>query len=125
LPANWTELAADVAKGASKDLRERMNKAVARATGWAATSVAEEGLPPGADVDRASMAKLLDTWTVSRYELQPDRIVFYIWSWRAEGTHFGFRFTPRSAIHAKAAPSNIIERSAAKATYQASLHPWA
>jgi hypothetical protein len=71
--------------------------------------LAEVGLPPGADVDRASLAKLLDNWTISRYELQPDRIVFYIWSWRAEGTHFSFRFTPRYVIHAKAAPATLFD----------------
>jgi hypothetical protein len=71
--------------------------------------LAEVGLPPGADVDRASLAKLLDTWTISRYELQPDRIVFYLWSWKAEGTRFSFRFTPRYAIHAKAAPATLFD----------------
>jgi hypothetical protein len=71
--------------------------------------LAEVGLPPGADVDRVSLGKLLDNWTVSRYELQPDRIVFYIWSWRAEGTHFSFRFTPRYAIRAKAAPATLSD----------------
>ena len=71
--------------------------------------LAEVGLPPGADVDRASLAKLLNNWTISRYELQPDRIVFYLWSWRAEGSHFSFRFTPRYAIHAKAAPATLFD----------------
>jgi hypothetical protein len=71
--------------------------------------LAEVGLPPGADVDRASLGKLLDDWTVSRYELQPDRIVFYLWSWRAEGSHFSFCFTPRYAIRAKAAPATLYD----------------
>jgi len=71
--------------------------------------LAEVGLPPGIDVDRASLSKLLDDWTISRYELQPDRIVFYLWSGRAEGTHFRFRITPRYAIHAKAAPSTLLD----------------
>jgi hypothetical protein len=73
------------------------------------TLLAEVGLPPGADVDRASLAKLVDTWSISRYELQPDRIVFYLWSWKAEGSHFSFRFTPRYAIHAKAAPAILLD----------------
>jgi hypothetical protein len=71
--------------------------------------LAEVGLPPGADVDRASLTKLLDTWTVSRYELQPDRIVFYLWPGGAEGSHFNFRFTPRYAIKAKAAPATLSD----------------
>jgi len=71
--------------------------------------LAEVGLPPGADVDRASLGKLLDNWTISRYELQPDRIVFYLWSSAAEGEKFTFRFTPRYAIRAKAAPAQLTD----------------
>jgi uncharacterized protein YfaS (alpha-2-macroglobulin family) len=71
--------------------------------------LAEVGLPPGADVDRASLGKLLDNWTISRYELEPDRIVFYLWSGGAEGEKFSFRFTPRFAIHAKAAPAKLMD----------------
>jgi uncharacterized protein YfaS (alpha-2-macroglobulin family) len=71
--------------------------------------LAEVGLPSGADVDRASLARLLDSWTVSRYELQTDRIVFYLRSWRPEGERFSFRFTPRYAIHAKAAPASLFD----------------
>ena len=71
--------------------------------------LAEVGLPPGADVDRATLGKLLDNWTISRYELEPDRIVFYLWPWDAEGSKFSFRFTPRYAIHAKAAPASLMD----------------
>ena len=71
--------------------------------------LAEVGLPPGAEVDRSSLARLLDAGTISRYELQPDRIVFYLWSPHAEGSHFTFRFTPRYAIHAKAAPATLSD----------------
>ncbi|MFY9852613.1 MAG: alpha-2-macroglobulin family protein [Terracidiphilus sp.] len=71
--------------------------------------LAEVGLPPGADVDRASLGKLLDSWTISRYELQPDRIVFYLWSSSAEGDKFSFRFTPRYSIRAKAAPAKLVD----------------
>jgi hypothetical protein len=71
--------------------------------------LAEMGLPPGVDVDRASLGRLLDNWAISHYELQPDRVVFYLWSWKAEGAHFGFSFTPRYAIKAKAAPSRLSD----------------
>lgn len=71
--------------------------------------LAEVGLPPGADVDRASLARLLDNWTISRYELEPDRIVFYLWSGTAAGEKFSFRFTPRFAIRAKAAPAKLFD----------------
>jgi hypothetical protein len=71
--------------------------------------LAEMGLPPGADVDRASLGKLIDDGTISRYELQPDRVVFYLWSGHAEGLHFGFRFTPRYAIHAESVPAVLSD----------------
>jgi hypothetical protein len=71
--------------------------------------LAEVGLPPGADVDRASLGKLLEDWQISRYELEPDRIVFYLWPWNAEGSKFTFRFTPRYAIHAKTAPASLTD----------------
>jgi CD109 antigen len=71
--------------------------------------LAEIGLPPGADVDRISLGKLLDSWTISRYELQPDRIIFYLWSSITEGDKFTFRFTPRYSIHAKAAPAKLVD----------------
>ena len=71
--------------------------------------LAEVGLPPGADVDRVSLGKLLDSWTISRYELQPDRIIFYLWSSTAEGDKFSFRFTPRYSIRAQAAPARLVD----------------
>jgi hypothetical protein len=71
--------------------------------------LAEVGLPPGAEVDRVSLARLIDKGTISRYEVQPARIVFYLWPYGAEGSHFSFRFTPRYAIHAKAAPATLSD----------------
>jgi hypothetical protein len=71
--------------------------------------LAEAGLPPGADVDRASLGKLLDSFAIARYELQPDRIVFYLWSSAVEGEKFSFRFTPRYSIRAKAAPAKLVD----------------
>lgn len=71
--------------------------------------LAEVGLPPGADVDRASLGKVLDNWTIEKYDLEPDRIVFYLWSSPAEGANFTFRFTPRYAIRAKAAPAKLTD----------------
>jgi hypothetical protein len=71
--------------------------------------LAEVGLPPGAEVDRASLARLLDAGTISRYELQPDRIVFYLWPGNAAGTKFDFAMTPRYAIKAKAAEATLSD----------------
>jgi hypothetical protein len=71
--------------------------------------LAEVGLPPGAEVDRGSLARLLDAGTISRYELQPDRIVFYLWSPQAAETRFSFQMTPRYAIKAKAAEATLSD----------------
>ena len=60
-------------------------------------------------LDRASLGKFLDNWTISRYELEPDGIVFYLWSGAAEGEKFSFSFTFRFAIRAKAAPAKLFD----------------
>jgi len=71
--------------------------------------LAEVGLPPGAEVDRTALARLLDEGTIERYELQPDRIVFYLWPGNAAGTKFDFAMTPRYAIRAKAAEATLSD----------------
>ena len=50
--------------------------------------LAEIGLPPGAEVDRSSLE------SVDSYEVQPDRVVFYVWP-SAGGAKFDFRFRLR------------------------------
>jgi hypothetical protein len=45
---------------------------------------------------------------ISRYELQPDRIVFYLWSWKAEGSHLTFGFTPRYARPRQGRARNVV-----------------
>lgn len=71
--------------------------------------LAEVGLPPGAEVERASLARLLDAGTIERYELQPDRIVFYLWPGNAAGTRFSFGMTPRYAVRAKASAATLSD----------------
>ena len=66
--------------------------------------LAEVGLPPGADVDRASLGKLLDNGAIARYELQPDRIVF-ICGRRGGGRKF------RLPLHAFDMPSATRQSS--------------
>ena len=69
--------------------------------------LAEIGLPPGADVSRESLeAALKNDWSLSRYEILPDRIVLYMWS-KAGGTRFNFKFKPRYGINANT-PASII-----------------
>lgn len=69
--------------------------------------LAEIGIPPGADVSRESLEKALeDDSSLSRYDVLPDRIVFYMWS-KPGGTKFNFKFRPRYAVSAQT-PSSII-----------------
>jgi len=64
--------------------------------------LAEIGLPPGAEVDRASLEES------GSYEVQPDRIVFYLWP-QAGGTKLGFDFRLRYRMEAMTAPSRVYD----------------
>ena len=67
--------------------------------------LAEIGLPPGAEVDRASLEKAKqENWNFSRYDVLPDRIIVYLWA-QAGGAKFDFKFKPRYGINANTAPS--------------------
>jgi len=72
--------------------------------------LAEVGLPPGADVDRDSLDAAVESagWDVQSYEVQPDRVVFYLWP-RAGGTTFSFRLKPRFAMSAATAESVLYD----------------
>jgi hypothetical protein len=72
--------------------------------------LAEVGLPPGADVDRASLERAMEEsgWEFSHYDVLPDRLVVYLWP-RAGGTHFEFTFRPRYGLAAKTAPSVVYD----------------
>lgn len=72
--------------------------------------LAEVGLPPGAEVDRASLETAMQSsdWSFSRYEVMPDRVVLYLWP-RTGGVNFTFRFRPRFSLAAHAAPSALYD----------------
>jgi hypothetical protein len=72
--------------------------------------LAEVGLPPGADVDRASLERAMNesNWEFSHYDVLPDRLVVYLWP-RAGGTKFAFTFRPRFGLAAKSAPSVVYD----------------
>ena len=72
--------------------------------------LAEVGLPPGADVDRASLERAMQEsgWEFSHYDVLPDRLVVYLWP-RAGGTKFQFTFRPRFGLAAKSAPSLVYD----------------
>jgi uncharacterized protein YfaS (alpha-2-macroglobulin family) len=72
--------------------------------------LAEIGLPPGADVDRASLEAAMrgSDWAINQYDILPDRVVVYLWP-SAGGTEFSFKFRPRIAMKAKATASTVYD----------------
>jgi A-macroglobulin TED domain/Alpha-2-macroglobulin family/MG2 domain/Carboxypeptidase regulatory-like domain/A-macroglobulin receptor binding domain/Macroglobulin domain MG3 len=72
--------------------------------------LAEIGLPPGVDVDRASLETAMrgSNRAITQYDVLPDRVVVYLWP-SAGGTDFSFKFRPRMAMTAKAAASSIYD----------------
>jgi hypothetical protein len=72
--------------------------------------LAEVGLPPGAEVDRAALERALEQGgPLQRYEVLPDRVVAYLWSWKREAVEFDLRFRPRLAVRGKTAPSSVAD----------------
>ncbi|MDX6556959.1 MAG: hypothetical protein QOF72_8 [Blastocatellia bacterium] len=72
--------------------------------------LAEIGLPPGADVDRTSLDLAMkgSDWSISQYDVLPDRLVVYLWP-RAGGTKFDFKFRPRFGLRAQTAASTVYD----------------
>ncbi|HJZ79108.1 MAG TPA: hypothetical protein VKD91_02145, partial [Pyrinomonadaceae bacterium] len=72
--------------------------------------LAEIGLPPGADVDRASLEKAMkgSDWSINQYDVLPDRVIVYLWP-RAGGTRFDFNFRPRFGVKAQTAASMVYD----------------
>jgi A-macroglobulin TED domain/Alpha-2-macroglobulin family/Carboxypeptidase regulatory-like domain/MG2 domain/A-macroglobulin receptor binding domain/Alpha-2-macroglobulin bait region domain len=70
----------------------------------------EIGLPPGAEVDRASLEKAMKDsgWDVNQFDVQPDRVIVYLWP-RAGGTSFSFSFTTRFGFEAETTPSVLYD----------------
>jgi hypothetical protein len=72
--------------------------------------LAEIGLPPGADVDRSSLETAVKNsgWSLSRYDVLPDRLVVYLWP-RYDGNKFEFKFRQRFGLAAQTAPSQLYD----------------
>src|SRR6185369_13164963 len=70
--------------------------------------LAEIGIPPGAEVDRSSLQAAQADWTISRYDVLPDRVVLYLWP-KAGGISFNFKFRPRFGLMAKSAASTLYD----------------
>ena len=65
--------------------------------------LAEIGLPPGAEVDRASLESILENASlgVNRYDVLPDRIVFYLWPKAGGASFWHFSLRARTPMVAK------------------------
>jgi hypothetical protein len=70
--------------------------------------IAEIGLPPGADVDRASLDKAKESGSIKEYDVLPDRVVFYVWP-QAGGSKFDFQFHSRFRMDALTGPSLLYD----------------
>jgi hypothetical protein len=69
--------------------------------------LAEIGTPPGADVSRESLAAAMENdWSISKYEVLPDRIRIYMWA-KAGGTKINFKVRPRYGINAQT-PASVV-----------------
>jgi hypothetical protein len=72
--------------------------------------LAEIGLPPGADVDRASLERAMKEsgWSINSYDILPDKLLVYLWP-SGGGTKFEFKFRPRFGLKAMSAPSQLYD----------------
>ena len=72
--------------------------------------LAEIGLPPGAEVDRASLEAIVSDWSlgIDRYDVLPDRVVLYLWP-EAGGVSFDFIVRARMPMVAKSAASILYD----------------
>jgi hypothetical protein len=83
---------------------------VERGSVGAGMLLAEIGLPPGAEVNRASLEQALrSAGSLYRYEIQPDRIVAYLWPAGKSVARFQFTFRARFALDARTAPSRLYD----------------
>ncbi len=71
--------------------------------------LAEIGLPPGADVDLASLEEAQKDGRINRYDALPDRVAVYVWPYYGQNTVFNFKFRPRYGLNAQTAPSVLYD----------------
>ncbi|MEW6732950.1 MAG: alpha-2-macroglobulin family protein, partial [Acidobacteriota bacterium] len=72
--------------------------------------LAEIGLPPGVDIDRASLKEAMEksNGIFSQYDILPDRLIVYLWPYKQQ-TEFEFKFRPRFGLQAKSAVSVLYD----------------
>lgn len=80
---------------------------VRRGTGFG-MATAEIGLPPGAEVDRASLAGAAISSRFQQFEIRPDRVVFYLNGWEPVSKRT-FVFRPRFPMKAKNIGSTVFD----------------
>ncbi len=85
----------------------RCNVEVQRGTRFG-MATAEIGLPPGAEVDRASLMGAAMTSRFQQFEIRPDRIVFYLNEWEPVARRT-FVFRPRFRMKAKSIGSTTYD----------------
>jgi hypothetical protein len=95
------------ASGASVDVSAHVERVGFHGYGM---MIAEIGLPPGAEVDRASLESAMteSDWQINHYEVLPDKVQIYLWP-RAGGLSLHFRFSLRYGIDARTAPSLVYD----------------
>jgi uncharacterized protein YfaS (alpha-2-macroglobulin family) len=73
--------------------------------------LAEIGLPPGAEVDRPSLEAAVRTpgTSLHRFEILPDRVVFYLWPGGTQTARFQFKLKPRYGLDAQTAASELYD----------------
>lgn len=83
--------------------------------------LAEVGLPPGAEVDRASLEEVIPG--LDHFEIHPDKVVFYIWP-QAGGVKFHFLLTPRFGMRAKNTASTLYDYYNPEALAEIAPNQW-
>ena len=108
--SNVLRLAVNFSKNQASINEELTCRVEAQGKNYGGMMLAEIGLPPGADVDRASLEQAMRSsdWSLSRYDVLPDRVVIYLWP-RLNGTRFEFKFRPRFGLAAQSAPSLLYD----------------
>jgi hypothetical protein len=108
--SNPLRLAVSFSKAHASINEELVCRVEAGGKNYGGMLLAEIGLPPGADVDRASLETAVKNseWSLSRYDVLPDRLIVYLWP-RHNGTKFEFKFRPRFGLTAQSAPSLVYD----------------
>ncbi len=92
--------------------------------GWGML-IAEVGLAPGMEVDRASLEAVLQSQSarVDSYEVRPDKVVFYLWP-RGEVSRFEFFVRLPLAMKARSGFSRLYDYNNPEAVAEVGVVDW-